>query len=267
MRLLHYNDGGELKLTEDLVDNVPPYAILSHTWGSVTEEVFFRNIMDGTGQSLLGYQKIHFCGQQARRDGIQYFWVDTCCIDFVNRAQLIDAINSIFLWYRNAAKCYVYLSDVSETALVPHEPTTTSVGRWQKFRILRDRRPSWDQSFRKSRWFTRAWTLPELIAPPSVEFFSSQCQRLGDKKSLEGLLREITRIPLAALQGTSLSEFTVSERLSWAEHRKSSLEEDQVYCLLGIFDIHMPLVYGEGKENAIRRLRHEIDRTSSVLKL
>ena len=113
MRLLQCNSAGQLSLTKDLIgDDIPKYAILSHTWGADTEEVAFRDLMDGTGKSKAGYDKIRFCGEQARRDGLKYFWVDTCYIDKSNNTELSRAINSMFRWYRNAAKCYVYLSDV-----------------------------------------------------------------------------------------------------------------------------------------------------------
>ena len=123
---------------------------------------------------------------------------------------------------------------------------------------------SWESAFRKSRWFTRGWTLQELIAPPSVEFFSSEGKRLGDKKSLERQIHEITGMAVQALQGRALSEFSVDERLSWAEKRETKREEDKAYSLLGIFDIYMPLIYGEGMDNAFRRLREEIDKCSSI---
>jgi hypothetical protein len=119
-------------------------------------------------------------------------------------------------------------------------------------------------SFRNSRWFTRGWTLQELLAPSSVEFFCSNKEQLGDKKSLERLLHEITGIALAALQGTLLSEFSVNERMSWAETRQTKGKEDRAYSLLGIFGIYMPLIYGEGSASAFKRLREEIDKNSSL---
>src|SRR2546421_6741855 len=112
MRLLQYNNNGEFNLTKDFVHEIPEYAILSHTWGADTEEITFRDMMKGTGTSKTGFRKIQFCGEQARRDGLQYFWVGTCCIDKSNAVELQEAITSMFRWYRNAAKCYVYLSDV-----------------------------------------------------------------------------------------------------------------------------------------------------------
>jgi hypothetical protein len=239
MRLLEYNNDGEFSLTKDFVSGkIPEYAILSHTWGIDTEEVTYRDLIDGTGKNKVGYEKIRFCGQQARRDRLQYFWVDTCCIDKSNSNELAEAINSMFRWYRNAAKCYVYLPDVSSPVI--------NVG----------------DMLRTSRWFTRGWTLQELIAPTSVEFFSKNRELLGDKKSLERHICEITRIPSRALRGGPLAEFSVTERMSWADTRQTTRDEDMAYSLLGIFGVHISLIYGEGRENAFKRLREEIDKAS-----
>jgi len=237
MRLLKVDGDGTLSLTRFMGGEIPSYAILSHTWEADDQEVIFKDLADGTGTSKTGYRKIRFCGEQARRDGVQYFWVDSCCIDKSSSAELTEAINSMFRWYRNAAKCYVYLSDVSTGDSNQHAQLA---------------------AFRQSRWFTRGWTLQELLAPRSVEFFSREGTQLGDKKSLELHIHEITGVAVQALQGSSLTQFSVTERMTWAAKRATSIEEDQAYCLLGIFDIHLPLIYGEGKENAFRRLRKEI---------
>jgi hypothetical protein len=242
MRLLEYNNGGEFSLTQ-FFDDIPPYAILSHTWG--LEEVTFEDMMEGNGTSKAGFDKIRFCGEQARRDGWQYFWVDTCCIDKSSSAELAEAINSMFRWYCDAAKCYVYLPDVSSPSIDIADKS--------------DQLP-WEMAFRISRWFTRGWTLQELIAPKSVEFFSKDGELLGDKKSLERHLCEITRIPGKALRGSPLAKFSAAERMSWAETRQTTRGEDMAYSLLGIFDVHMPLIYGEGRANAVGRLRAAIDR-------
>jgi Heterokaryon incompatibility protein (HET) len=243
MRLMKYNNIDEFSLTEDLIneDMIPRYAILSHTWGADTEEVSFKDMMDGTGMRKPGYDKIRFCGKRARCDDLQYFWIDTCCIDKSNSTELQEAINSMFRWYRNAAKCYVYLADVSR-------PTLDA--------------DSWESSFRKSRWFKRGWTLQELIAPALVEFFSKEGEQLGSKRSLERHVHEVTGIPIKALQGSPLPDFSVPERMLWAEDRDTTRKEDKAYSLLGIFDVQMPLIYGEGREKAFKRLREEIDRSS-----
>jgi hypothetical protein len=153
MRLLKFGSRGELSLTEDLIDNIPDYAILSHTWVD-DEEVTFRDLKNGSDKSKVGYAKIQFCGRQAKKDGLQYFWVDTCCIDKANHTELSEAITSMYLWYRNSVKCYAYLLDVS----IRNDDNNETRRRWKL-------------DFRKSRWFTRGWTLQELIAPTSVEFF------------------------------------------------------------------------------------------------
>ncbi|KAI9759453.1 MAG: hypothetical protein M1840_003355 [Geoglossum simile] len=230
----------------DLVgdDVTPPYAILSHTWKE-GQEITFKDLMDGTGKTKTGYDKIQFCGQQAKRDGLQYFWVDTCCIDKSNNVELQEAINSMFRWYHNAANCYVYLSDVSTTKRKASD-------HFSDF--------TWEPAFRESRWFTRGWTLQELLAPSSVEFFSREGNRLGDKKFLEQKIHEITGIAIPALRGAPLSQFAVNERLSWAANRKTMRKEDKVYSLLGIFEIYMPLIYGEGEESALKRLGKEINK-------
>src|SRR4051794_31465518 len=111
MRLLERKDNDKFSLTKDLINNIPAYAILSHTWGGDDQEVTFKDVTNGTGQSKAGYQKIRFCGEQAARDGLRYFWIDTCCIDKSNHSELTEAINSMFRWYRESARCYVYLSD------------------------------------------------------------------------------------------------------------------------------------------------------------
>ncbi|KAN0070367.1 TPR-like protein [Elaphomyces granulatus] len=242
MRLLKGNNTGEFSLTKDLlVSNDIPH----------TEEVSFKDMMDGTGKRKTGYDKIRFCGEQAGRDGLQYFWIDTCCIDKSSSSELQEAINSMFRWYRGAAKCYVYLADVSRPAL------GTDVKSSQL---------PWELSFRKSRWFTRGWTLQELVAPAIVEFFSEEGEQLGNKKSLERHIHEVTGIPVKALRGSPLSDFGIPERMLWAEKRDTTREEDKAYSLLGIFDVYMPLIYGEGRENAFKRLREEMDKASKGTK-
>ncbi|ORY63343.1 heterokaryon incompatibility protein-domain-containing protein [Pseudomassariella vexata] len=211
MRLLKLQHGGELSLTKDLVDDIPPYAILSRTWGSDDEEVTFKDLAEDMGKTKAGFRKIRFCGEQAAHDDLQHFWVDTCCIDKSNSAELSEAINSMFRWYSNATKCYVYLSDVPKDHHGPIEQSKA----W-----------SWEFAFRESRWFTRGWTVQELVAPSSVEFFSSGCQRLGDKKSLEQQVQEIMGIAVRALRGDALSEFSVDERMSWIENRHTKHYEN-----------------------------------------
>ncbi|KAF1930669.1 HET-domain-containing protein [Didymella exigua CBS 183.55] len=241
MRLLCTEKDGRLSWTDDMYgDKIPPYAILSHTWDG--QEVAYkdlkkcRDMKDVDPKLKGGYQKLFFCAQQAKRDGLDHFWVDTCCIDKSNNTELSEAINSMFRWYQNAKKCYVYLSDVKYNGL-DSEGELASKG---------------------SKWFTRGWTLQELLAPKSVEFFSKEGARLGNKDSLGHIIHKFTGIPLDAFSGRQMSEYSETERFSWADRRQTTRPEDGAYCLLGIFDIQMPLIYGEGREKALKRLKKEI---------
>jgi hypothetical protein len=246
MRLLQREADGHFSLAEFVGRSIPQYAILSHTWGPDNEEVTFKDLRKGVGKSKVGYQKLVFCSKQAASDGLDFFWVDTCCIDKSSSAELQEAINSMYKWYYKATKCYVYLSDVATASL-----------------------SQMDQSFEKSRWFTRGWTLQELLAPTSVAFFSREGDRLGDRDSLMPQITKVTGIPHKALQlhGSPLSQFSVEARMSWLGERETKREEDAAYCLLGLFDVHMPLLYGEGREKAFNRLREEINKTPQHLSL
>jgi hypothetical protein len=245
IRLLTREHNGELVLREFDTDNLPAYAILSHTWGLDSEEVNFQDLEASTGKSKAGYGKLLFCERQACINGLQYFWIDTCCINKRNDPELSEAINSMFRWYQKAARGYVYLSDVARNDEENSLPS----------------QHAWESDLRRSRWFTRGWTLQELIAPRVVEFFTLDCKRLGDKLSLETIIYEVTGIAKKALRGHPLSDFSVQERMLWAAPRSTKREEDQIYSLLGIFDVSMPLIYGEGRDKASRRLHEEVNKS------
>ncbi|PIL29179.1 hypothetical protein GSI_09228 [Ganoderma sinense ZZ0214-1] len=172
----------------------------------------------------------------ARANGFRYLWIDSCCIDKSSSSELSEAINSMYLWYAGAAVCYAYLADV------PAEEDPHAEGSW----------------FRDSRWFTRGWTLQELIAPSNLVFLSQDWAILGSKHTLVSLIEGVTGIDgRALLHLESLDKFSVSQRFSWASRRETTRVEDQAYSLLGLFDIHMPIVYGEGKR-AFRHLQEQI---------
>ncbi|KAK4220831.1 HET-E heterokaryon incompatibility protein, partial [Podospora fimiseda] len=248
MRLLERTNTGTIRLTKFLIKDIPPYAILSHTWSDKEEEeVSFKDLTDGGADSKHGFNKIRFCADQASRDELQFFWVDTCCIDKSSSAELQEAINSMFKWYCDAAKCYVYLADVST----------------QKPNV--DGNPTWKQAFLQCRWFKRGWTLQELIASKTVEFFSKEGEYLGDRQTLGNDIHNVTGIPLGALQGNTLSGFGIEERMSWAKNRKTTRKEDKAYSLFGIFDVQIPILYGEGEDKAFRRLREEINKYDPCL--
>jgi hypothetical protein len=237
MRLLQLEEDDTFSLVEYFDKNVPPYAILSHTWGADHEELTLRDLISGLGTDRDGYRKLLFCGKQAAKDDLKFFWIDTVCIDKTSSAELQEALNSMFRWYQTAAKCYAYLSDVS----------------------IRDVKDGL-QSVHNSRWFKRGWTLQELIAPASVEFFSLEGDRIGDRISMMEDIHDITRIPIEVLQGYPLASFSTDERMSWAKGRETKREEDAAYSLLGIFDVYMPLIYGEGRDNALARLERKISK-------
>ncbi|PVH67317.1 HET-domain-containing protein [Cadophora sp. DSE1049] len=224
-------------LLEEFWDSTctPNYAILSHTWEK--QEVSFQAMADlEPAAQLLGFSKIQACCRLACNDGYEWIWIDTCCIDKSSSAELSEAINSMFCWYKEAATCYVYLADV---------PSDDDVKAPRS-------------AFEKSRWFTRGWTLQELISPCQVLFFSKDWTRIGCRRSLSSRISEITRIDTAVLIGdeTLLSK-SIAQRMSWASRRSTTRIEDMAYCLLGIFDVNMPLLYGEGKK-AFIRLQEEI---------
>jgi hypothetical protein len=244
MRLLKYEEDGKLTITS-FEDAIPPYAILSHTWGADAEEVTFADLAKGNGKHKPGYKKMRFCGEQAQQDRLQYFWVDTCCIDKTDKAELSLAIQSMFRWYQNATKCYVYLSDVSTKKRKADSISTEF---------------TWELAFRSSRWFTRGWTLQELLAPSMVEFFSQESKKLGDKTLLKSLIQKITGIPCEALDGAPLSQFSVNERLRWKGERQTKREEDAWYLLSGIFNVEIAPAYSEGAASAFKRLKDEIDK-------
>ncbi|KAK4225299.1 heterokaryon incompatibility protein-domain-containing protein [Podospora fimiseda] len=255
MRLINVHT---LKLHEFFGSNIPTgeYAILSHTWEE--EEVTFQE-MQSLGdnpdiRTKKGFSKIESTCKKAKENGIKWAWVDTCCIDKSSSAELSEAINSMFAWYKRSKICYAYLVDVEDD----------EDGEAQK------------SNFEKSRWFTRGWTLQELLAPTAVQFFSKSWNYLGTRGSLKIFIETITGIPANILapidiagrseEGddcdiprahTILAQYSVAQRMSWASNRQTTREEDMAYCLLGIFDIHMPLLYGE-RSKAFSRLQEEI---------
>ncbi|RYP50841.1 hypothetical protein DL768_003759 [Monosporascus sp. mg162] len=215
---------------------IPCYAILSHTWGD--GEVSFSDMRRGEARGEAGFQKIQYTCQQAKRDSLDWAWVDTCCIDKTSSAELSEAINSMYQWYKNSQVCYAFLADV------PHMP----YGSFLK------------KEFSSSRWFRRGWTLQELIAPPLVIFYNCCWDRLGSLYDLAEEIEDITEIPRHCLNKFAEPHvYSVATRMSWASKRSCTRIEDIAYCLFGLFDVTMPLLYGEGKK-AFRRLQEEIIR-------
>ncbi|KAH7926856.1 HET-domain-containing protein [Leucogyrophana mollusca] len=217
----------------------PEYAILSHVWGD--NEVTFRDISRPHAIRMKGYAKIEHSCAQALADGYEYIWIDTCCIDKSSSAELSEAINSMYRWYEEAVVCYAYLEDVRS-----------------------DEDPAAERSrFRRSKWFTRGWTLQEAIAPRRVIFFAGDWVKIGTRFSLIHVIAEITGVDeQVLLAARPLTDVSVAKKMSWASWRETTRLEDRAYSLMGIFGVHMPLIYGEGK-NAFIRLQYEIMRTSN----
>ncbi|RSL43490.1 hypothetical protein CEP51_016355 [Fusarium floridanum] len=236
MRLLNIESG---KLEEFPDETLVSYAILSHRWED--DEVLFQDITQTTAPLKKGWQKVeNFC-RVARKEGFRYVWIDTCCIDKSSSAELSEAINSMFRWYQNADLCYAYLNDCSYEAV---------------------RQPE-SSEFQKSKWFTRGWTLQELIAPAEVVFMSAEWKEFGTKRSLAKEISEITNIDKKLLLFPEwLDRFCAAQKLSWAATRETTRIEDRAYSLMGLFDINMPLLYGEGKK-AFFRLQMEILQSSN----
>ncbi len=314
MRLINVKT---LEISEFFGDKIPPYGILSHTWGD--EEVSFQEMMGlgkGVRELLLnqmesqdwsspkrriesqdwsspkrrivptggepsaglrsstgsanGLLKILNTCRLAKRDSLQWFWVDTCCIDKTSSAELSEAINSMYQWYQSSRKCYAYLEDVpaDQDADMSHKQVHL------QFQHL---------ALASSRWFTRGWTLQELIAPPRMDFYGQSWQHLGTRDELCATIHYITRIPMKVFQArdryewmeygrvqstgrihylnADLGAYSVAQKMSWASRRECTRAEDLAYCLLGIFDISMPLLYGEGPK-AFLRLQEEIFKTT-----
>ncbi|KAI9150737.1 WD40 repeat-like protein [Paramyrothecium foliicola] len=251
MRLLRFSNTGRVYFTNFADEKtIPPYAILSHTWGPDADEVKFEDIVNETYETKTGYEKIRFCGEQAQQDDLHYFWIDTCCINRTDKSELSLAIQSMFRWYQKAAQCYVYLSDFS----MPGAGATSLRSRSSK------------ACFQESKWFSRGWTLQELLAPSNVSFFSREGRRLGDKTSLRQEIHEVTGIPYAALDGSLLSQFGIQERLQWKEGRETRVEEDLAYSLSGIFDVALLPSYGEGAVSAFKRLMEEVEKAENCIR-
>ncbi len=250
MRLLHT----KYLYLKDFTGNIPAYAILSHTWVD-GEEVLFQDIQSSAAKNRKGFAKVQGFCDVAIRHGYDWVWIDTCCIDKSSSAELSEAINSMFAWYESSTTCFVYLADVDGTNAFE---VTSSTLNDSLIDITRMRRSHpGDKTLSGSRWFTRGWTLQELIAPRQVEFYNSKWLQIGTKRSLCKELAQITRVNEVVLNGASPKYYSVAERMSWASNRTTTRLEDMAYCLLGLFNVNMPLLYGEG-ERAFQRLQEEI---------
>jgi hypothetical protein len=231
-----------LELNEFIGSSIPRYTILSHTWGD--DEVFFKEMRKDRqqAQTKRGFSKIQNCCLQAKKDGLEWAWIDSCCIDKRSSAELSEAINSMFKWYEGADVCYAYLEDVPAN------------GGFDEVSM--------------SRWFTRGWTVQELLAPKIVQFYSCDWTLLGTRSSEDrkftAWIYTITGIhSWFLLDRSRLEQASVAMRMSWAAERETTRLEDRAYSLMGLFKVHIPILYGEGLENAFERLQLEIIQKTS----
>lgn len=219
--------------------SLPKYAILSHRWEQ--DEVDFNQVYSGAAavQNRRGWCKVLNCCRLARNAGILYAWIDTCCIDKSNSVDFQEAINSMYSYYERSSRCYAFLSDVHSSGNTASE----------------------DELFdeiSRSKWFTRGWTLQELIAPHNLMFYNSNWEYLCAKRAYSRQLQMITGIDNKLLEGEAkLHDFSVGQRMAWAASRMTTKIEDEAYSLLGLFQISMALLYGEGRR-AFYRLQQEI---------
>ncbi|KAH6963248.1 heterokaryon incompatibility protein-domain-containing protein [Fusarium avenaceum] len=219
------------------------YAILSHRWGS--EEILFaqigqfahdlRNTKGRHARPQL--DKILQACHTAREQGLQWIWIDNCCINKSDNSELSESINSMFKWYREAVVCLTYLSDVrkcSGSEVDSHVFKSFETGEMTK-------------------WFTRGWTLQELLAPGKLLFYDTDWSYLGSKQELAGSIEEVTGIATQYLTGeTDFRIACIAAKMSWAADRETTKEEDMAYSLFGIFNLHLPVQYGEGKAAFLR---------------
>ncbi|OTB13577.1 hypothetical protein K445DRAFT_319796 [Daldinia sp. EC12] len=225
------------------------YAVLSHTWGS--DEILFHEIQGDRAplQDRAGWKKLTSFCKTALIYGFRHAWMDTCCIDKRNSADVSEAINSMYTYYYDSDACFIYLEDVHKSA----DEATNSSGTAEATRdqLL--------ERVRTTRWIRRGWTLQEFIAPKRRYFFTSDWYKIEDGDDLLDILASSTRIDKNLLKDRDLlHNFCIAERMNWASGRETTRVEDVAYCLMGIFKVNMPVLYGEGADNAFKRLQREI---------
>ncbi|KAF1951964.1 HET-domain-containing protein [Byssothecium circinans] len=238
MRLLHTRT---LTFTEFRVSRVPDYAILSHRW--LEYEVSYSDMFNLTDEikQTNGYKKIVHCCKQAASVGLDYVWIDTCCVNKQDKDEVAYAINAMFAWYRKSQVCYCYMYDVPKNDLdLEHK----------------------DSKFRTSQWFTRGWTLQELLAPLYLIFFNHDWEEIGTKSSFKGIIAEITGIAPSIVVLNQGGDVSVAQRLAWAAERQTQVAADKSYCLTDLGTINSIGSVEEDEEKAFFRLQVQMLKTS-----
>ncbi|QIX02303.1 hypothetical protein AMS68_007820 [Peltaster fructicola] len=212
----------------------PDYAILSHRW--TNDEVLYSDIQSGRAAAkTTGFAKLKACSALVKQEGLQWIWCDTYCIDKTSSAALSESINSMYAWYAAAKVCYAYIYDQDKTVFL--------------------------EGKQKSTWFARGWTLQELLAPKRLSLYDKHWSLIGTRQGQRQIISHFTRIPesmLLDVPSRSLSSLSIAQRMSWAASREVTKAEDIAYCLMGLFDVNMALLYGEGAVKAFHRLQEHI---------
>ncbi|KAI0140460.1 heterokaryon incompatibility protein-domain-containing protein [Xylariaceae sp. FL1272] len=240
---MHLLKTDTIKLIPQNLTKPYTYAIFSHTWGD--DEVVFEDFEKGHPEMKPSYKKVQSACREALRNGYDYIWIDNCCIDKRSSAELSEAINSMYAWYDKADVCYAYLSDVNATEEINIDS------------------PDLQRHLQESRWFTRGWTLQELLASRDMYFYGKDWTFISTKWHLRGHLSSITGVDVDILEDPRmLRRASIAKRMSWAATRETTRPEDIAYCLMGVFRVNMPMLYGEGGVKAFWRLQEEIMKQS-----
>lgn len=260
MRLLNTET---FKLHEFIGSDIPRYSILSHRWGN--DEVSLHDFENGLNRGGYGWAKIVKCCEISGNLNYEWTWIDTCCIDKKSTAEVSEAINSMYRWYQRAAACLVFLPDVHTV-----DTTCRTVSEDEVFHMNSQCAPFYMTQFKDSVWFTRGWTLQELLAPTKILFYNASFALIGttsahedvdnQKMELRALIADASSVPIVYLERTNrhMERASIAQKMSWAAKRHSTREEDTVYSLLGLFNVNMPLLYGEGGRQAFFRLQLEL---------
>jgi hypothetical protein len=214
-----------------LVPNLLKYAILSHRWGE--SELTFQDAKSGICEGA-GYKKLHGFCEKAEEHGCLLAWSDTCCINKESSSELDEAIRSMYRWYRNAYICIVHLAQSQSL-----------------------------ETLGSDEWILRGWTLQELLAPLRMKFYGPRWTPLTknendkDDAAVVLTLSRVTKIPPNDLCDFRPGPHRAWEKMTWAARRKTTRIEDIAYSLTGIFDISMPIAYGEG-DRAFKRFMAEL---------
>ncbi|KAF5535575.1 beta transducin [Fusarium napiforme] len=263
MRLLH-TKSFELFEDSDVPVPFPSYAILSHTWISPKDEITYRDMKTRTGDikngvyKQKGWSKLKDYCHRASKDGWEWAWMDTCCIDKTNPADTQEAINAMFRWYQNAGVCYAHLSDVNFSTTSQILSLTENTSPDPSMNSLRTAAKN---EFTGAKWFTRGWTLQELLAPHYLIFVDREWRHMGTRESWALEIEKASNIEarhLNAFNPTDFASCSTAMRFSWASGRETTVEEDESYSLLGLFGISLPLIYGEGGRQAFNRLQRQL---------